>query len=174
MLREELGGRSDYENSPTSLIVINCLEFLLEIIRKLLNLFFCLKLASSDEWVVNKPSTMCIKTNSSSYDGRLSLPVICVSVNLFSLRRTKAMIVPRICHGDSFGISPAGHTEVTVVLILICASENCRTGSDPWCLLLSVFSGWWNFSVLIRPVVNWWGVHERMSMTTLLLYWLKI
>lgn len=44
-------------------------------------------------------------------------------------------------NGDSFGISPAGCTEVTVVLMLVCASENCRTGSDPGCLLLAVFSG---------------------------------
>lgn len=82
------------------------------------------------------------KTHSSSYDGRLSpRPVICVSVNPFSLRRSRAMIVPRSCHGDSFGIWPAGYTEVTAMLILICASENCRTGSDPGYFLLSVFSG---------------------------------
>lgn len=102
------------------------------------------------------------KTNSSSYDGQLSArPAICVSGNPSSL-------VPRSCHGDSFGILPAGHREVTVMLMLICASQNCRTGSDLAHLLLSVSSGWWNFSVLIgpvtTPVVNWWGTLERMSM----------
>lgn len=56
------GGWSDYKNSPTSLIAIKCLQFLSEIIRgKLLNLFVCLKLLTSDEWLANKPSTMCRK-----------------------------------------------------------------------------------------------------------------
>lgn len=57
--------------------------------------------------------------------------------------------------------------------MLMRVSENCRTGSDPGHLLLSVFSSWWDFSVLIRPVttsvVNWWGtlvgggVHELIK-----------
>lgn len=93
-----------------------------------------------NEWQTNQADVQ--RTNSSSYGGRLPpRPVICVRVNPSSLRHSKAMIVLCSCHGDSFGISPAACTEVTVVLMLICASENCRTGSDPGCLLLSVFSG---------------------------------
>lgn len=95
------------------------------------------------------------KTNSSSSDGRLPLrPAIHVSVNPFSLCRSRAVIVPRSCLCDSSGTLPAGYTEVTVTLMLICASENCWTGPAPGCLLLSVLSGCWNFRVPIRPVAT--------------------